>query len=226
MDRFRTLKRIQVEPDQFSQDNDVAEETPTAEVRPYAVGDEEQNAVEDEGMRFMGMKVVRRRALTEKDCGGDYVGVDFDQYLSKILSKQGDKNVLFADYILKLTGSGKMKKRILIMTDFAIYLVDPDTDSLKRRIALAAVDCVYMSNLDDNFLAIIAPSEYDCLMATSRKKDIADALIEATKGASAGYQIEVIISNQFEYHAADDLVKKIVCEEIDGFVKTRITKKE
>ncbi|KAF3335012.1 myosin IC heavy chain-like isoform X2 [Carex littledalei] len=196
MDRFRTLKRIQVEPDQFSQDNDVAEETPTAEFRPYAAGDEEENAAEYEGMRFMGMKVVRRRALTEKDCGGDYVGVDFDQYLSKILSKQGDKNVLFADYILKLTGSGKMKKRILIVTDFAIYLVDPDTDSLKRRIALAAIDCVYMSNLDDNFLAIIAPSEYDCLMATSRKKEIADALMEATKGASAGYQIEVIISNQ------------------------------
>lgn len=108
----------------------------------------------------------------------------------------GDRNVLFADYILRLTGSGKMKKRILIMTDFAIYLVDPDTDSLKRRIALAAIDSVYMSNLDDNFLAIIAPSEYDCLMATSRKKEIADALIEATKGASAGYQIEVIISNQ------------------------------
>lgn len=108
----------------------------------------------------------------------------------------GDTKVLFADYILKLTGSGKMKKRILIITDFAIYLVDPDTDSLKRRIALAAIDSVCMSNLDDNFFAIIAPSEYDCLMATSRKKEIADAIIEATKGTSSGYQIEVNTSNR------------------------------
>jgi Unconventional myosin tail, actin- and lipid-binding len=89
-----------------------------------------------------------------------------------------------------------MKKQILIITDFALYLVDPDSDSLKRRIALAGIDSVCMSNLDDNFFAIIAPSEYDCLIATSRKKEIADAILEATKGASAGYQIDVIISNQ------------------------------
>jgi hypothetical protein len=91
MDRFRTLNPIQVEPDQCSQDNGVVEETPTAETWPSATvaGDEEENADEDGGMRFMGMKVVRRRALTEKDCGGDYVGVDSDKHLSKILSKQG-----------------------------------------------------------------------------------------------------------------------------------------
>lgn len=91
MDRFRTLKRIQDEPDQFSQDNGAAEETPTANTWPSAAvaGDEEEIAEDDEGMRFMGMKVVRRRALTEKDCGGDYIGVDSDKHLSKILSKQG-----------------------------------------------------------------------------------------------------------------------------------------
>ncbi|KAJ3704099.1 hypothetical protein LUZ61_007804 [Rhynchospora tenuis] len=226
MDRFRTLKRMQVEPDEF--DSGMEEETPMAEPRPDfpGTGDEEEKAAEDNGMGFIGMKVARRRASIEKDCGGDYIGVDSDKNLSKILSKQGDNKVLFADYILKLTGSGKMKKRILIITDFAVYLVDPDSDSLKRRIALAAIDSICMSNFGDNFFAIIAPSEYDCLMASCRKNEISDALLEATKTASAGYQIEVIISNKFEYHAADDLVKQIICEEIDGFVKTRITKKE
>lgn len=94
MDRFRTLKRIQVEPDQIYQDNGVAEETSMEETTPVA-GDEEEKAEEDDGMRFMGMKVMRRRALTDKDCVADYIGVDSDQHLSKILSKQGFASLCF-----------------------------------------------------------------------------------------------------------------------------------
>ncbi|KAJ3670931.1 hypothetical protein LUZ60_008357 [Juncus effusus] len=214
MNRLRTLNRIQVEPDEFPVEN-AGEETPAAP--PEEEGD---------GMQFMGMKVVRRRSAIDQDCKGDYIGVDSDKYLSKILSKQGDTRILFADYVLKFTSSGKMKKRILIITDFALYLLDPESDKLNRRIALAAVESTWLSNLSDNFFAIVVPSEYDSLMASCRKKEISDALLEATEGRNSGYQLDVVISSRFEYHAADDIVKEIECEEIDGCVKTRITKKE
>lgn len=101
----------------------------------------------------------------------------------------GDQIVLFADKVLKFTGSGKMKCRILLITDFAIYIVDPETDSLKRRIALAAVEKIYLSELSDNFLAVIIPTEYDLLIASARKNEIITAFVEA-------YELDVVSSNR------------------------------
>ena len=107
----------------------------------------------------------------------------------------GDRQVLFADKALKFTGSGKMKRRILLITDFAIYIIDPETDTLKRRIALAAVERLCLSELSDNFFAIIVPTEYDLLMASTRKTEIVTLLVDATKNMS-DYELEVVFSNR------------------------------
>ena len=107
----------------------------------------------------------------------------------------GDRKVLFADKVIKFTGSGKMKRRILLVTDFAIYIADPETDALKRRIALAAVDKLCLSELSDNFFAIIIPTEYDLLMASTRKTEIVTVLVDATKSAS-DYELEVALSDR------------------------------
>lgn len=88
-----------------------------------------------------------------------------------------------------------MKSRILLITDFAIYIVDPELDSLKRRIALAAVDKLCLSKLNDNFLAVIVPSEYDLLLASARKMEIVIAFNEATM-KSSDYELEVVSSNR------------------------------
>uniref|UniRef100_J3L200 TH1 domain-containing protein n=2 Tax=Oryza brachyantha TaxID=4533 RepID=J3L200_ORYBR len=117
-----------------------------------------------------------------------------------------------------------MKRRILVITDFALYLVDPDADILKRRIALAAVDKLCISKLSDNFFAIIVPTEYDCLMASTRKKEIVDIIIKAIKSTSE-YEPQVASSNRFEYHAAAEVIKEVEFEEAEGGVKTRIMHK-
>lgn len=88
-----------------------------------------------------------------------------------------------------------MKRRILLITEFAIYIFDPETDSLKRRIALAAVDKICLSELSDNFYAIVIPTEYDILMASTRKTEIVTVLVEAFKNAS-DYELEVVFSNR------------------------------
>lgn len=155
---------------------------------------------------------------------GDYLNVASRPFLMKILQKQGDSKVLFADKVLKFTASGKMKRRNLIITDFAVYIVDPETDGLKRRIALAAVDKMCLSDLNDNFLSIIIPTEYDLLMASTRKTEIVTVLVDATKNASE-YELEVDFSNRFEYSASADLVKEVQFEEAEGSVRTRIVKK-
>nr|GEU73761.1 myosin IB heavy chain-like [Tanacetum cinerariifolium] len=131
---------------------------------------------------------------------------------------------MFSDKVLKFTGSGKMKNRILIITHFAIYLVDPETHSLKRRIALAAVEKLCLSELSDNFFAVIVPTEYDLLLATTRKTEIVTVLVESMKTTS-NYELELHLSNSFEYHAASDIIKEIQFEEAKGGVKTKIVNK-
>ncbi|XP_058096058.1 uncharacterized protein LOC131241290 isoform X2 [Magnolia sinica] len=194
-----------------------------------------ENVIDDQEP-FMGVK-VRRKTSLYRDYKGDYIDVTSHPYLIKILERQGhwlehisffsfflakvpysisagDQQVLFADKILKFTGSGKMKRRILLITDFAIYIVDPEVNALKRRIALAAVDKLCLSELSDNFFAIIVPSEYDCLMASTRKTEIVTVFVEATKSTS-DYELEVAFSNRFEYNASAELVKEVQFEEVE-----------
>ncbi|XP_010924811.2 uncharacterized protein [Elaeis guineensis] len=220
MDRF---KRFQTELPEPLEENGIGGEEAPETLDDGEEGPEGKEAPENPTL-FMGMK-VRRRASIHRDCKGDYIGIPSDPFLSKMLSKQGDNTVLFADTVLKFTGSGKMKRRILVITDFAVYLVDPDADVLKRRIALAAVDKLCLSELSDNFLAIIIPTEYDLLMASTRKTEIVTMLVKATKSTSE-YELEVVCSNRFEYNAAADMVKEVEFEEVDGGIRTRFTKKE
>ena len=88
-----------------------------------------------------------------------------------------------------------MKRRILLVTDFAVYIVDPDMGTLKRRVSLAAVEKVSLSELSDNFCAIIIPTEYDILLASTRKTEIVNMLTEATKTTS-NFELEVYLSNR------------------------------
>ncbi|KAM2921560.1 hypothetical protein COP2_043285 [Malus domestica] len=236
MERFKVSRRVQV-----------AESKP--EIPKYDVADEEEedpsdtldgqnddgegsgrtrlrpsggNVTEDQEP-FMGVK-VRRKASFRREYRGDYIDVRSNPYLMKVLQKQGDKEVLFADKVLKFTASGKMKRRILMITDFAIYIVDPVADALKRRIALAAVEKMCLSELSDNFFAIIIPTEYDVLMASTRKTEIVTVLVEATKSAS-DYELNVCFANSFEYNATAEFVKEVQFEEVEGGVRTKILNK-
>nr|XP_043612740.1 myosin heavy chain IB [Erigeron canadensis] len=187
------------------------------ETTPY-----DGNVTEDQDP-FAGGK-VRRKASMGRSFKGDYIDVRSKPYLMKILEKQGDRGVIFADKVLKFTGSGKMKRRILLITNIAIYIIDPEACALKRRIKLAAVEKLCLSELSDNFLAVIVSTEYDLLMATTRKTEIVSMLVESMKSTS-NYELEVHLSNSFEYHATSDRVKEIKFEEVKGGIKTRIVNK-
>ncbi|KAL5718852.1 hypothetical protein ACHQM5_011713 [Ranunculus cassubicifolius] len=201
-------RRVQIQNPRYDSDGGDSDSEPAIRSKPPL------NNVTEDQEPFMGMK-VRRRASLHRDYKGDYLDVPSQSTLMKILDKQGDRKVLFADKVLKVTGTGKMKRRILLITDFAIYFVDPEIGALKRRITLAAVAKICLSELSDNFFSIIIPTEYDCLMASTRKSEIVTVLAEATKNTS-GDELEVEFSNSFEYHAAAEVVKEVHFEEAEG----------
>ncbi|GLJ36849.1 hypothetical protein SUGI_0744050 [Cryptomeria japonica] len=175
----------------------------------------------EEGM--MAAK-VRRRISLNRQYHGDYLNVKSNQNIFNLLQKQGDKKLLFADNILKVNGSGKIKRQVLLISDVAAYLLDAQWGNLKRRIALKAVEKVCLSELSDNFFAIIVPTEYDTLLASSRKTEIVAVLVEAIKKLTDN-PLEVILSNRFEYCVASDSTREMFFEEVEGGVKTRIVKK-
>ncbi|XVF10002.1 hypothetical protein REPUB_Repub07fG0146700 [Reevesia pubescens] len=222
MSRYKAQQRVQIDESETPKYDDDIEDEEQREENGMRLRPSDSNVTEDQEP-FMGVK-VRRKASLRREYKGDYLDIPSRPFLMKILQKQGDNQVLFADKVLKFTSSGKMKRRILMMTDFAIYIIDPDTDSLKRRIALAAVDKMCLSELSDNFFAIIIPTEYDLLMASTRKTEIVTVLVEATKSASE-YELEVVFSNRFEYNASADLVKEVQFEEVEGGVRTKIARK-
>ncbi|KAL4191502.1 hypothetical protein AMTRI_Chr07g30290 [Amborella trichopoda] len=142
-----------------------------------------------------------------------------NELLNILISYISDRQVLFAENILKFPGAGKIKRRILLITDLAIYILD--------------LDRLCLNELSDNFLAIIIPSEYDCLLASTHKTKIVTVLVEATKNKS-NYGIEVVFSNRadqglscgFEYYAAANNIKEVQFEEVDdGGARTRMAKK-
>ncbi|KAE9616244.1 hypothetical protein Lal_00017249 [Lupinus albus] len=180
-------------------------------------------SLNDDQEPFMGIK-VRRNASLHTDYKGDYLHLHSYPFLIKLLNKQGDKHVLFADKVLKFTGSGKIKRCVLMITDFAMYIVDTEVGALKRRIPIAAVEKICLSEFSDNFFALIIPTEYDVLMASTRKTEIVTILSETIKNVS-DFELQVLFSNRFEYNAASDLVKEIQFENVEGGVKTRILRK-
>ncbi|XWS50413.1 hypothetical protein CRYUN_Cryun12cG0085500 [Craigia yunnanensis] len=222
MNRYKAQRRVQIDESETPKYEDDVQDEEQQEENGMRLRPSDSNVTEDQEP-FMGVK-VRRKASLRREYKGDYLHVPSRPFLMKILQKQGDKHVFFADKVLKFTSSGKLKRRILMITDFAIYIVDPDTNALKRRIALAAVDKMCLSELSDNFFAIIIPTEYDLLMASTRKTEIVTVLVEATKSASE-YELEVVFSNRFEYNASADLIKEVQFEEVEGGVRTRIVRK-
>ncbi|KAH9308737.1 hypothetical protein KI387_036648, partial [Taxus chinensis] len=165
----------------------------------------------EEGL--MGSK-VRRRTSLYRQYHGDYLNVKSNQNILNLLHKQGDRKVLFADNIVKVIGSGKIKRQVLLISDVAAYLLDAQWGNLKRRIALKAVEKVCLSELSDNFFAIIVPTEYDTLLASSRKTEIVTVLVEAIKKLTDN-PLEVVLANRFEYYAASDSIREMSFEEVE-----------
>lgn len=168
---------------------------------------------------FMGMK-ARRRSSMHRVFSADYIDVPANPTLVKLLSKQGDKQVLFADNVMMVNGKCKLVRRVLIVTDVAVYLLDSTFYRLKHRIPLQNIEKVSLSELSDNFFAINIPSEYDCLMASTRKSEIVTVLVEAVKqlisSNSPENELQVKLSNCFEYYIDAEHIREVHFEPVEG----------
>jgi hypothetical protein len=72
----------------------------------------------------------------------------------------GDRQVLFADNVMKLNRSAKLVRRVLIITEVAMYILDSDFYRMRHRFALQA--SFYLMDEDDASVAL-AVHIYVCI---------------------------------------------------------------
>ncbi|KAL3678996.1 hypothetical protein R1sor_021952 [Riccia sorocarpa] len=169
---------------------------------------------------FMGMK-VRRRSSMYRLYKGDYIDAASNEPILKLLTKQGDRQVLFAENIVKVTRKGRIARCTLLITDVALYILDAESFSTKRRVSLFSIGKVCLSECSDNFFAIVIPQEYDTLLASARKSEIVTVLTDARKKIGNPEPLEVSFSNHFEYYIDSEHIREVITEQIEGGVKTR-----
>eukprot|EP00002_Diphylleia_rotans_P006791 TRINITY_DN1618_c0_g4_i1.p1 TRINITY_DN1618_c0_g4~~TRINITY_DN1618_c0_g4_i1.p1 ORF type:complete len:192 (-),score=54.25 TRINITY_DN1618_c0_g4_i1:334-909(-) len=180
---------------------------------------------DDGSDRFMGHKERRRSSAAKALFVGDYIGAQSNAAIVKMIGKNGDKSILFADLVVKVNKRNKMQERIFLVTDQALYNIDPGNYKCKRRIAIGDVGSISLSPFADNFFAIHIPQEYDYLMVSSKKVEIVTKICEAYK-ALKGIDTTVIFSTSFEFRIDNDLIREIVFTKVEGGVNTQIFTKQ
>ena len=110
--------------------------------------------------------------------------------MQKVRVYAGDNEVHFADKIMKINRGNEMRKRLLVITGTNFYILDPASFRCKRQIPLETINALCLSELNDNFFAVIVASGNDMLLASSRKTEIVTVLHTALKSLRLDLNVE------------------------------------
>jgi len=135
---------------------------------------------------------LNRKSLTAAMAQGlegmvatDYLSLGPNKILEKMLSKFNREDattkeqVRFSDMMVKINRRDKPQERVILITDKAVYnLIPSDLSKCKRRIPLALIDSVTVSEVSDEFV-IHVPGEYDYRMMSLRKNEVINCLSDA-----------------------------------------------
>ncbi|KCV71250.1 hypothetical protein H696_02200 [Fonticula alba] len=199
---------------------------PAATEPPSAAGaTDADKPSETTTMAFLGQK-ERRRSSAVKMFLGDYLSLASNANIIKVLARHRDQKITFSDIVVKINKRNKMQERILLLTEEAIYNIDPTNHKVKRRIALRELGGVRLSCLPDNFFCLHVPSEYDYLMVSNRKTEIVTKLMESYRELTGGDTLPVAFANTFDYRIDTDVYRDITFSEVEGGVSTQIFAKK
>lgn len=148
-------------------------------------------------------KKERRRLSFERPYTGDYINYRENYELKKIVEDYGKEKVHFADNVTKYDRRSRRQRRILLMSDKAVYIIALDKNKdkdkiarakkpfiyyLKRRVELTQVKSIVLSPFQDNFMLLCfgPPSDHDNIVECRRKTEFISCMKKI-----AGTSIEV-----------------------------------
>mmetsp|Transcript_28699 Transcript_28699/g.39654 ORF Transcript_28699/g.39654 Transcript_28699/m.39654 type:complete len:251 (-) Transcript_28699:188-940(-) len=176
----------------------------------------------DEGIEpFMGCKTRRRSSVHKNILRGDHLDLSKQPEVVSLLAKEGDRSVLLTTNVFKLMRLGVLERRTLLLTERFLYLLHPDNLHVIRLIPHQDIERIQMSELADNFVAIMVPRTHDLLLVCSHKVELARQL------SLSNPNITFSFTNRMEYKAGADNVKCVdfSLDEV-GNVKTKFYPKE
>jgi myosin-1 len=143
----------------------------------------------------------RRRISLERSFSGDYVNYRENFELKAVVASY-DKNekVSFSHAINKYDRRGRPQRRILLLSEAAIYIVAVEKNknkeefkkkpwiyALKRRLLLSNISGLEMSKLSDNFVLLKSPNEHDNLIECKRKTEFVGTLMKYVKNVRINF---------------------------------------
>lgn len=126
---------------------------------------------------YEGRKLRRRKSFL-KATTKDHWKVQNMSMVSRLLDKNRDAYCIFSDTALVYDPNFKSTKRILMMTDKAVYLLSPGTLTAKWRINIRDIGAISMSTQADHFF-VVHPADNnqpDQMILCPRKTELLVAL--------------------------------------------------
>jgi len=175
---------------------------------------------------FLGVK-ERRRSSFGKFALGDDLGIARDDECARSLAKHGVTKITFSARAMKINTRDECVKRIFVVTNVGVALLDSSTRKLRRKFSWKDVSEVRVSAYADDFFALIVPDEYDALLVCSRKTEAIVAMREMWKrdaiarAARAGVapprgELPVDASARFTYKAAAYRVRRVEFKRLEN----------
>lgn len=150
---------------------------------------------DDANSVYTGRKRRRKESMTRQYLG-DYLRLKENAKIKAIFKHFGDKELLFSSDVSKINKNFKSQHRIMIISDKAVYNIEPGTFQVKRRIPLDTIDGVSVSTLTDGNFCFHVPGSYDYLFESEKKSEIIDTI---SKQVSSVKQLKVNVADKFEF---------------------------
>lgn len=130
------------------------------------------------------------------DIDTDFLNLATNPHILQVLRKNGgDERVVWSSNELKVNWRGKSQKRVLVITNKALYNFRPkDIVNFKRRIRLSTIGCLTISSKADEFILQI-PEEYDYRYRSQNTRKIA-LLLRNLIMEDEGRKLKISIADQ------------------------------
>ncbi|PRP79992.1 hypothetical protein PROFUN_12279 [Planoprotostelium fungivorum] len=154
-------------------------------------------------------KKERRRLSLERPFKGDYINYRENFPLKAMIERNGKEKMGFADRVNKYTRSVKKQRRLILITDQAVYLIaidkNKDKDKVarakkpwlyveKRRLTHSSIRGISFSTLGDNFFVLHVPGSYDSVLECRRKTEMLSLLLKYNSGLNIAFSDNINFS--------------------------------
>ena len=122
----------------------------------------------------------------------------------------GSERVLFSENVVKINRKGKQQRRVLLVTNKAMYNLVPASLACRRRILLQRVEKLVLSRFSDEFVVRV-PTEYDYRFTSPQRLEVVQ-LVQEARSALSGHPPQVNYVD--ESSLAEHCITKPVAREL------------